>query len=116
MHAITSLPVVNFGDKRLPERFWSKVNYCADGCWEWSASTPGPWRRSGDRVIQTNHVTRDVWEIPRVEADLDLIAAAPELLQCALAFEAYLLGSGCTDEHELVLEVRAAIAKARGGR
>jgi hypothetical protein len=29
----------NFGDERLPERFWSKVlNHPATGCWEWQAS------------------------------------------------------------------------------
>ena len=26
-----------FGDKRLPERFWNKVRVAESGCWEWGA-------------------------------------------------------------------------------
>lgn len=28
---------IAFGDTRLPERFWAKVNARANGCWEWRA-------------------------------------------------------------------------------
>lgn len=28
---------VEFGDKRLPQRFWSKVRVAENGCWEWIA-------------------------------------------------------------------------------
>jgi hypothetical protein len=50
-------------------------------------ATPGPWRLTKDRkrIIQTHHITRDVWTIPRVEADVDLIAHAPEWLAELLA-------------------------------
>lgn len=96
-----------------------------------SGHTPGPWRRSGDRVIQTKHLTRDVWEIPRVEADLDLIAAAPELLEALEAEVAHFdqrLAEYRSVGDDSIAEVavrhhgprieraRAAIAKARGGR
>lgn len=27
-----------FGDPRLPERFWSKVHVTESGCWEWTAA------------------------------------------------------------------------------
>lgn len=29
----------NFGDERLPGRFWQKVRKQPDGCWVWTAST-----------------------------------------------------------------------------
>ena len=28
----------DFGDPRLPDRFWSKVRIADSGCWEWTAS------------------------------------------------------------------------------
>ena len=30
--------VVEFGDSRLPPRFWAKVNVLPNGCWEWRAA------------------------------------------------------------------------------
>lgn len=30
-----------FGDSRLPERFWSKVDQADNGCWHWTAATNG---------------------------------------------------------------------------
>ena len=50
-------------------------------------ATPGPWTLTADRqsIIQTHHITRDVWIIPRVDADTDLIAHAPEWLTELLA-------------------------------
>jgi len=41
------------------------------------AATPTEWRstHSGD-VIQTNHITRDVWHIPRTYQDSEFIAHA----------------------------------------
>ena len=30
--------MIEFGDKRLPERFWAKIKVDADGCWIWTAS------------------------------------------------------------------------------
>lgn len=30
------LRVVEFGDNRLPERFWSKAHIASNGCWEWT--------------------------------------------------------------------------------
>lgn len=36
--------------------------------------TKGPWNKASDgTIIQTAHITRDVWYIPRIEADLDFI-------------------------------------------
>lgn len=44
-------------------------------------ATPGPWRTMTDgdgntAIIQTNHITRDVWQIPRSDEDLEFIAHA----------------------------------------
>ena len=49
-----------FGDKRLPERFWSKVQVNADtGCWEWTAATNpagyGKLRMSKPRRLEHAH-------------------------------------------------------------
>lgn len=34
--AVRTMPVVNFGDPRLPERFWASVAPCpTSGCWLW---------------------------------------------------------------------------------
>lgn len=41
-----------------------------------SEHTPTPWHRSGDGIVQTHHVTRDVWAIPHCEGDLDFIVLA----------------------------------------
>lgn len=51
------------------------------------AATQGPWHRSGDSVIQTAHVTRDVWFIPKAESDVDYIAAANPATVLALIAE-----------------------------
>ncbi len=42
------------------------------------AATPGPWRLDSDddRIIQTNHITRDIWHIPKSQSDMIFIAAA----------------------------------------
>lgn len=49
---------------------------------EW---TPAPWHWSGKdenaELVQTSHGTRDVWYIPRNEADMALICAAPDLYE-----------------------------------
>ena len=82
--------------------------------------TPGPWRRSGDNIIQTNHITRDVWTIPHEDGDLDLIAAAPDLLAVCHMFRRYVSCHKCdvgdiSEEHKaecFVSHVDAAIAKA----
>jgi len=40
------------------------------------AATPGPWYTdSTGRIVQTRHVTRDVWEIPRRDDDITFICA-----------------------------------------
>jgi hypothetical protein len=43
-------------------------------------ATPGPWHLSSEkpfpqRIIQTAHATRDVWEIPKCDDDMPYIAA-----------------------------------------
>lgn len=41
------------------------------------AATKGPWRVGNcENVIQTNHITRDVWQIPKTQKDLEFIAAS----------------------------------------
>lgn len=54
-----------------------------------AAATPAPWQlgSNGTRIIQTAHITRDVWKIPKNDADLPLIVAlvnaAPFLIAAA---------------------------------
>jgi hypothetical protein len=36
-----SIGIVEFGDGRLPERFWNKVVADKSGCWEWIAANTG---------------------------------------------------------------------------
>ena len=42
--------------------------------------TPEPWRLCDGRIIQTSHITRDVWEIPHQEGDLERIVACVNAL------------------------------------
>ena len=47
-------------------------------------ATPGPWDLSSDkqRITQTKHFTRDVWEIPCTTEDVEYIAAcSPETIR-----------------------------------
>lgn len=45
-------------------------------------ATPGPWHMTENEIIQTNHVTRDVWVIPRNDEDYHYIAAVnPETVK-----------------------------------
>lgn len=54
-------------------------------------ATAGPWLASaGFSVIQTNHVTRDVWTIPMTHDDIAFIAASREALPNLLAFVEHL--------------------------
>ncbi len=32
---------IEFGDPRLPKRFWAKVTITENGCWEWTGATNG---------------------------------------------------------------------------
>ena len=49
------------------------------------AATPGPWTISKDgNIQQTSHFTRDVWLIPRNDADMQLIPAMRNALPHAL--------------------------------
>ncbi len=53
------------------------------------AATAGPWHQSGDRVIQTAHITRDVWVIAqcpmRTENNAEFIATFhPTLIKAML--------------------------------
>lgn len=56
MHA----QLTNFGDKRLPTRFWVKVQPQPDGCWIWTAtSTHGYGRfRVGSRTDGSHRMAR----------------------------------------------------------
>lgn len=46
--------------------------------------TPPPWRQLGESIVNTAHITRDVWVIPRTDGDLPgicaLVNAAPHLI------------------------------------
>lgn len=51
-------------------------------------ATAEPWQVSGSgedlHLVQTNHLTRDVWTIPRTEHDIQFIAAARTLMPLLL--------------------------------
>lgn len=55
------------------------------------AATKGPWQKSAGQIIQTNHITRDVWVMPRNDHDLDLVAEyrslAPQIAKRAMRME-----------------------------
>jgi hypothetical protein len=63
-----------------------------------AGATPGPWRKSGSHVIQTAHVTRDVWRIASHINDADathiatfnpsLVLAMLECLEAAQSMRA----------------------------
>jgi hypothetical protein len=83
--------------------------------------TPGPWVVDGRTIYAecdresftvagmpaTNHATR--------EADARLIAAAPELLAACEATLAQWHSESITEQKSLHTQLRAAIAKAKGG-
>ncbi len=50
------------------------------------ARTPGPWHLSadGERILQTAHLTRDVWEIPHKQEDMPFIATMGTLADLIL--------------------------------
>ena len=88
--------------------------------------TPGPWSKKAGRVITTEHVTYSVDGPPsdfmflENEADADLLAAAPDLLEalelCSAIMEAN-LRPGEDDMptwHDVIKQTETAIAKARG--
>jgi hypothetical protein len=95
-----------------------------------SAHTPGPWHRNIAPATKYNtvwsgrntHVARVVVDAPmsadEVEANIKLIAAAPELLTaCRLivsAFDALKPASAARNEPLQINAARAAIAKATG--
>lgn len=94
-----------------------------------SGHTPGPWYVSGLDVLST-HQNQGVCEVfgsrenVTSAANRNLIAAAPELLEVLAEVEALTEGAhdyatdtgpSCwIDVHGLVVDIRAAIAKARG--
>jgi len=56
-----------------------------------NAATPGRWKIQRDStgnlcgIIQTNHVTRDVWPIPRTQDDIRFIACARQDVPALIA-------------------------------
>ena len=98
-----------------------------------AAATKGPWRVSaGGAVVQTAHITRDVWFIPRSMEDVELIAlyrdAAPALAReverlrallgearTAVLTCAQIWPDGVSGEHvrDLLARIDAAIGGAR---
>lgn len=69
-------------------------------------TTRGPWHRSGDRIVQTQHVTRDVWVIPRTEQDFALCAEAPRLAETLRAV-AQIVSDRTVDSQETCARLRA---------
>ncbi len=68
-------PVCNFGDARLPERFWVKVSPCPmSGCWLWTAAETNGYGYYGIRtgVIRRAHRVAFIALVGDVAADLDL--------------------------------------------
>lgn len=39
MRSVPERNAPQYGDPRLPERFWTKVRQASTGCWEWTAGT-----------------------------------------------------------------------------
>jgi len=82
--------------------------------------TPGPWHTQGCTIYAGKNRVAQTWDTcddlptPTMEADADLIAAAPELLAALKSlvedFER-IIGRPIEAEHE----AKAAIAKATGG-
>lgn len=65
---------VEFGDPRLPPRFWSKVHVAESGCWEWTA-----WiKPAGYGYYNTNGSTN----LAHRFAYATLVAAIPAHLMC----------------------------------
>ncbi len=88
-------------------------------------TTPPPWRVLDGQIIQTNHITRDVWVLPRTEGDLYLMAAAPAMLAALEAvewvYDTGLVGYWCPDcenekekGHADDCQLAAALKLARG--
>jgi len=51
---------MEFNDPRLPDRFWSKVSFDPDGCWNWTASvsnfTGYGWYRLDGKAINPHRL------------------------------------------------------------
>jgi hypothetical protein len=87
--------------------------------------TPGPWkpRKSSYRIegvedtwcIDWSPDQEEVAEIVHGEANAHLIAAAPDLLAaCELALNGIELSNGVPYSEDVITELRAAIARAKG--
>ena len=56
--------VMNFGDSRLPERFWSKVHPCPiTGCWLWTGSIRNRWGYGSFALFQPRR-TENAHRVP----------------------------------------------------
>ena len=76
-----------------------------------AAATPPPWRISEGRVVQTSHITRDVWTIPHVDEDMTFILRARTLLP-QLADALVAAGTNCRALQDLYEEKRVALVAA----
>lgn len=91
--------------------------------------TPGPWREHSHRQIGPDAgIVCEVWSasgsgdaaIKEADANVDLIAAAPDLHQACTSAERLLTrqkfrATEHTDEGRTLLALRAALAKVEGG-
>lgn len=84
--------------------------------------TPGPWHTQGCTIYAGKNRVAQTWDTcddlptPTMEADADLIAAAPEMLA---ALQAALVAVRYLDDHEgaeeLMQQVCNALIRAKGG-
>lgn len=60
--------MLEFGDSRLPPRFWDKVQVAESGCWEWTASTNHGYGyfKMHRKLHRVHRMTYEAWhgEIP----------------------------------------------------
>jgi hypothetical protein len=80
-----------------------------------SKHTPGPWNRKGNAIVDREDFTvlrGTTFQDEEARANLDLAAAAPDLLA---ACETMLAQIGRPDMAEARQKVLDAVAKARGG-
>jgi len=63
MQAQLVLPLeIQFGDERLPERFWSKVKVADGGCWEWTAGKSDGYGRFSFNGVSARLAHRVAYE------------------------------------------------------
>lgn len=64
---------IEFGDERLPQRFWDKVQVAESGCWEWTASgtTKGYGQFYWDGRVRLAHRVAYETLVGEIQIDLE---------------------------------------------